>query len=357
MFGPFVTLLRLQLRILGNNRPACVVLICLIVAPLIPLPRSQLSVAGTCYVVYWHEDAWIQRLKSELEQRAEDGPPIEIVPVHRFVDEDDVIRYPPGTHSIQIRTPEGTRDHWVIWCWYSGSDPSVLDEPAAWFWEVTRDHFGDALPFEVKYSSLSTQIAPPFNLTNSWLSSLRRITPWSVALWLALVFCACYLPALSLGQQHESQAIVSLATTPVGWSGAVLATMLFYGVATILVAALVAQRVQNGLALLPLVLLATIAYLGVGLCIGCWTRSTASASGGVILYGLVSGAIAAGSYFTWSPLATVLRAFSVEASLFDYLRESNGQYKLVGMAGLLLSAILWQILALVGCWMRRHRGI
>lgn len=356
MFGPFMTLLRLQLRILVNNRPACVVLVCLIVAPLIPLPRPQLPATGTCYVVYWHEDAWIQRLKSEVEQRAEDGPPIEIVPVHRFVDEDDVVRYPPGTHSIQIRTPEGTRDHWVIWCWYSGSDPSVLDEPAAWFWEVTRDHFGDALPFEVKYSSLNTQIVRPFDFADSWLASLRQITLWSIALWLALVFCACYLPALSLGQQYESQAIVSLATTPVGWSGAVLATMLFYGVATILVATLVAQRVQNGWALLPLVLLATIAYLGVGLCIGCWTRSTASASGGVILYGLVSGAIAVGSYFMWPPLATVLRTFSVEASLFDYLREANGQYKIVGMAGLLLSAIPWQILAVLSCRIRRRRG-
>lgn len=357
MFGPFVTLLRLQLRILVNNRPACLVLACLVAAPLVPLPRSHTPAAGTCYVVYWHEDAWIHRLKSELEQRADEGPPIEIVPVDRFVDQEGLLRYPPGTHSIQIRSPEGTREHWVIWCWYSGSDPSVLDEPAAWFWEVTRDHFGDALPVEVRYSSLNPQIARPFDVADSWLASFRQISLWSIALWLALVFCACYLPALSLGQQHESQAIVSLATTPVGWSGAVSATMLFYTVATILVATLVAQRVQYGLALLPLVLLATLAYLGIGLCIGCCTRSTASASGGVILYGLVSGAIVASSHFLWSPLATVLRAFSVEANLFDSLRESDSKYKVVGMVGLLLSAILWQILAFLSCRMRRRRGI
>jgi len=326
-------------------------------APLIPLPQPQLPAAGTCYVVYWREDAWIQRLKSELEQRAEDGPPIEIVPVDQFVDAEGLVRYPPGTHSIQVRSPEDTRDHWVIWCWYSGSDPSVLDEPTAWFWEVTRDHFGDALPVEVKYSSLNPQIVPPLDLADSWLASFRQITLWSVALWLALVFCACYLPALSLGQQHESQAIISLATTPVGWSGAVLATMLFHGVISAIVAVLVAQRVQHGFALLPSVLLATIAYSGVGLSIGCCARSTASASGGVILYGLASGAIAAGAHFVWSPLATVLRTFSVEVSLFEYLRESDSPGNLASMAGLLLSAILWQILALLSCWMRRRRGL
>jgi len=356
MFGPFVNLLRLQLRILANNRPACLVLACLVVAPLVPLPR-QAPVTGTCYVVYWQEDAWIQSLKSDLERRARTDPPIEIIPVERFVDDDEVIRYPWGTHSIQIRPPEGARDHWVVWCWYSGSDPSVLDEPAAWFWEVTRDHFGNALPVEVKHSSLDPQILRPFDLAGSWLVSLRQITLWSVALWLALVFCACYLPALSLGQQLESRVIVSLATTPVGWSGVVWATMLFHGAMAILVAMLVAQRVQTGLVLLPTVLLATIAYLGVGLSIGCCTRSTASASGGVILYGLVSGAIAVAIHFVWSPLATVLRAFSVEVSLFDSLRRSDGQYEQVGMAGLLMSTVLWQILAYLSCWTRRRRGM
>jgi hypothetical protein len=357
MLGPVTNLLRLQLRILANNRPACLVLVCLVGAALVPLPRRALPPPDTCYVAYWQEDAWIERLKSEVDQRAPDQPLIEVVPAEHFADADGVIRYPPGAHSIQIRPPDGTHDHWVIWCWYSGSDPSVLDESAAWFWKVTRHHFPDALPVEVKYSPLQPQLALPRDLTDAWIPLTGGTRLWSFALWMTLVFCGCYLPALSLAQQHENRTIVYLATAPIGWWRAVLVTIFFYAALAIPVAMLVAQQAQSGLALGPLVLLGTVAYLGVGLCIGCCARTTASASGGVILYSLVGGAIAVGSHYTSFALEPVLRAFSIEANLFSSLRNVEGDRTLVGLSGLLLSAILWQMLAYLSCWFRRRQGV
>ncbi len=354
MLGPVTNLLRLQLRILANNRPACLVLVCLVAAALVPLPRCALPPADTCYVVYWQEDAWIERLKSELDQRTQNQLSIEVVSAEHFADADGVIRYPPGTHSIQIRPPEGPRDHWTIWCWYNGSDPSVLDECAPWFWKVTREHFGDALPVEVKYSSLQPQVVLPFDLTDSWAPLTEGTRLWSLVLWMALVFCACYLPALSLAQQYESRTIVSLATAPIGWWRAVLVTVFFYAAVAIPVVMLIAQRVQSGLALSPLVLLGTVAYLGVGLCIGCCARTAASASGGVILYSLVSGAIAVGSQYTSFVMEPIARALSIEANLFGSLRNLDGA---PALSGVLLSAILWQILAYLSCWLRRRQGV
>jgi len=307
-----------------------------------------------CYVVYWQEDAWIERLRSEVDRRAQNQPSIEVVPVEHFVDADGFIRYPPGAHSIQIRPPEDTRDHWMIWCWYSGSDPSVLDEPTAWFWKVTRDYFGDALPMEVRYSTLQPQFMLPLDLTDAWVPLAKGTRPWSFVLWMTLVFCACYLPALSLAQQHESRTIVCLATAPIGWWRAVLVTIFFYAALAIPMAMLVAQRVESGLALGLSVLLGTVAYLGVGLCIGCCARTTASASGGVILYSLVSGAIAVGSHYTSFVIEPVVRAFSIEANLFGSLRNVDSHHMLTG---LLLSATLWQILAYLSCRLRRRQGV
>ena len=358
MHGPFASLLRFQMRILANNRPACVVLACLAVASVLPMPQRKAS-SDTCYILFWQEDVWVQRLRTELETRTENEPPIEIVPAERFVGEDGLIQYPMGTHSIQIRPPERPGDHWTVWCWYSGTDPSVLDRPAAWFWKVTREHFGEALPLEVRYSALNVLFDWPGNVSSVWSDFSRRMGTWSFVLWMALVFCACYLPALSLAQQRESRSIVTLVTAPVGWSGAVLSIGVFYTGIAVVVGILLAQRVQGGLVLLPLVALATGAYLGVGLCIGCSARTVGSASGGVILYSLVSGATVVGCAFAPPAIEPVVRAFSVEANVFGALRDLHGERALAsaGMLGLLVSAILWQILGYVSCWVRRRCGV
>ena len=128
-----IALLRHEARSLWQNRTACVVLaLVLLTAVFLRVDghrRPQLP-EEVCYVLYWEADALVRHLAAEAAVAREQSElRIEVAPADRFADKDGIIRYPPGAHSIQLRSREGTsggpRDR-VIQYWYSGADPAAI---------------------------------------------------------------------------------------------------------------------------------------------------------------------------------------------------------------------------------------
>lgn len=288
----FFALLRHQLRLLSQNRSACLVL--LMFAALAACGRRiEEPTTPVCYILYWQDDPWIQRLKAELPTRSQ-RLAIEVAPVEQFVNEGGVITYPDGAHSIQLRPPTDQRDYWVIWFWYSGARAEVLNPVADWFWSVTQRRFGDRTPMHVRVSSLRPQL-PLLEIAGPVARSFVDRGQWKGPIvWAAIFFCGCYLPAMALVQQRENRTIYSLVTTPVGWDGVGLSTGVFYWALTAIVSLSLAIALGHrpGAGLGATVLLATAVYVAVGFTLGCWCHGTASASAGTLVYLTLAGGLA-----------------------------------------------------------------
>jgi len=169
-FGPITldslwTLVRHEARVLAQNQMACVViLLTLIAAAFVRIDRAKhpLTLREVCYVVYWQKNDWVRRLESAAE-RVDDSQRlrIEVVPAARLTGTDGTIRYPRGSHSIQLRPTQPTpneRGGWLIWYWYSGRDPSVLWPYAQWFQQVTLEHFSDGVRWREQASPLRPEL-------------------------------------------------------------------------------------------------------------------------------------------------------------------------------------------------------
>lgn len=352
--GPIVPLLHLQGRILWNNRTACAVLILLPLAGMFAGKQRPAVETNTCYVVYWQESAWVERLRAELPRWTGQGIRIVVRHVGQFVDDHGVVCYPRGAHSIQIRPPDETRPHWVIWYWYSGDDPQVLDGPVTWFWNVTNAHFAGEPPVQVRVSHLGTGI-PLLPVASISLDYLEGDSAKRFVVWTTLFFCACYLPALSLAHQRESSTILSLMTTPAGWRGPARATWLFHGGLTwgmALLAVFLLDIHGPVIHLLLALALAIVAYLGIAFVIGSWCGSTASAGAGLSLYLVLTGlAIGIGCYLPDHWVARVSQATIEIHILVDAASEHPGP-----ATESLLRLSIWALAAqLVGWQSFRHR--
>lgn len=290
--SPFLTLLRHQLRLLAQNRSACLVLLMLAVlavfAQRIEQPRRPV-----CYILYWQEDAWIKQLKDQLPPPAQ-RLGIEVASAQRFTNEHGMIEYPSGAHSIQLRPPTRDRDYWVIWFWYSGARADVLNPVADWFWSATQAHLDDSRRMHVRVSSLRPRSAV-FDIVPPAVQSCFAGGQWKgLIVWVAVFFCGCYLPAMALAQQRENRTLYSLVSTPVGWAGVGLSTSTFYFALTVVVSLSVAIALgyQADLGLWATILLASAIYVAIGLTLGCWCDGAASASAGMLVYLVLAGGFA-----------------------------------------------------------------
>jgi hypothetical protein len=346
--GPILALIELQLRMLTSNRAACLVLVLVVAAAALAGRQKPSPHEGVCYVLYWREDPWVARLRAEVPPPDRHGLRIAVRPVAEFADSRGLISYPNGTHSIQLRPPDESRRQWLIWYWYSGSNPEVLSDAVAWFWKVTQDHFCSEAPLEVRVSPLKPSIR--------WIDSVRMpldllSQEWTKRLFVfvGLFFCGCYLPALSLAQQREHGTIASLIATPVGWQGLALAMGLFHVALTVLVVAAVIAMVDLDVVPAELgfaVFLGAVAYLGVGLTLGSWCGSVASASAALTLYLLISGsAVAVAHVLPGHWTAPIARA-SLESNLLGALMNGAGG----GWATIVCRLAIWaSLMQLVGC--------
>ena len=161
-------LLRHELRLLLQNRVACVIVVAILATA--GMSRFDENFADhdprdTCYIVYWQEDDWVRRLQQAAQEvESPEGPHIRVVAVEQQIDAGGMIRYPPGSHSIQLRPhapgPDG-QERFLIWYWHDGDDASVLWPYAQWFWRVTREHFGPGIDWTERVSSLRPELVVP----------------------------------------------------------------------------------------------------------------------------------------------------------------------------------------------------
>lgn len=295
------TLVRLEARVLCQNRMACVVILFILIAATMlrfqeanQHPSSQ----EVCYVLYWQEDDWIRRLQTAARAaRKSGGLSIEVISVADLTGTDGVIRYPPKSHSIQLRPIEPTDDGrggWLIWYWYSGTDAAAIFPYLQWFQQVTHEHFNDRLRWHERASPMHPQLALFGHQTHVAIDSFLKPDRIGVALiWLTIFFAGCHLSKLSLAQGLATKTIHSLAVTPAGWNGPVIAIGLFYGsIAVVLATAVAAIQCPEALTSFRFwitILCATLSYLGVGLTIASWCGSVASASVGTVVYFAFSG--------------------------------------------------------------------
>jgi hypothetical protein len=286
-----LALVRHQLRLLAQNHCACLILVMFAVVAALA-PRIEPPQRPVCYVLYWQDDPWVERLRAELPQAGQ-AVDIEFVPAARFADREGVIAYPPGAHSIQLRPPVADREHWLVWFWYAGARADVLNPLADRFWSITRRHFGDQPAMDVRVSALGSRLAI-LDVAGPVVRSFVAKGEWKIPIvWGALFFCGCYLPAMALAQQRDDRTIFTLVTTPAGWAGVGLATCGFYFVLTLVLSLSLAMALGcgSGFGMSSPLLVAAAIYVAVGFTLGCWCNGTASASAGMLVYMAGAGAI------------------------------------------------------------------
>lgn len=316
-------LLTFELRLLAQNHFACFVLLAVLLAAGFTGMRHQdrqaTDPAGeTCYIVYWREDAlaqWLVQAAEELEtsrppatRGARRRPPrIKVVPVADVTGPDDGIRYPIGSHSIQIRplgretADDGMLARYQIWYWYDGADSRALWPYAQWFWRQVRAFENSravtpGLTFEETTSSLHPELViPGFEAQPFTLAALLEPERTEVALiWLLVFFVSCHLFVLSLAEARSERVLPSLVVTPAGWLQVLFAKQAFYGALAVFLTLLVSLLLNAGalgnLMTWQSLVAGVVMYLGVGLAIGATARSLTSASVAGIAYLVCAGA-------------------------------------------------------------------
>ncbi len=309
------------------------------------------SAQEVCYVLYWQEDDWIRRLQTAARLAKEsDCLSIEVVPAADLTGTDGIIRYPPESHSIQLRPIKPTddgRDGWLVWYWYSGTDAAAIFPYVQWFQKVTHEHFNDRLRWHEHASPMRPELDAFGHQTHVAVDSFLKSDRIGVALvWLTTFFAGCHLSKLSLAQGLTARTIHSLAVTPAGWCGPAIANGLFYGlVAVALATTVTAIQCPEALASLRFwitTLCATLAYLGVGLTIASWCGSVASASVGTVVYFAFSGVTyATACSLPPSVASTVAPLASADAAILSSMADFGLGFDTPIDGGVMLALVVW----------------
>jgi hypothetical protein len=365
--APLMALLRHELRVLCQNRMACLILLSLPTTVLVPRtwnpPRAN-PPRETCYIVYWKEDAFVRHLKSALRHSAPDGPPIAIVPVSQLAGRDGLIEYPAGSHSIQLRPLDSSvdgPDRRLVWYWYSGGDAGRLWSSARWFWGQAREHYGAGGSWEERVSALE----PGFNLPGLGERRLR-VDDWMtsrqleiVLLWASLHFAACFLPTLSLAEARAGRVLDTLVLSPLGSAGVARAQRVFYGLLAAGLCVLLVLALEPLALLRPALWLAVLGgvsvYLGVAYVIASRSRSVGAASTAGLVYLILSGAAYGAVSLLPAPLGPRLAPWScAEAAIAGMLSDVFVTVRsptASSVLPLVFWAVLWQ---LAGRWCYRR---
>lgn len=344
-----IALVRHELRILWQNRMACVVLaLTLLTAVFLRIDRGRAPTAArdVCFILYWNDDDFVRYLRGAiLDPQQTGGLRFEVLPAAAMTGTDGMIRYPPGSHSIQLRSPER-----VVWYWHSGSDPSAMWPHIEWFQRAALRHFGRRSDWQVETSPMQPELVVVGKQTRVTLDSLREPEVMDAALvWIVIFFAACHLPKLSLAESIANRTLVSIVVTPAGWGGQARAIQIFYGLLAIICAVVIAAVLRPSAlgsgAFWLAVTLASILYLGVAFAIATCCRSVAAASVGTMFYLAVSGMVyalvmGAAKVIGGAPATTLVP----EAGLFELIRQSGNDgsaLRPVTLAGLACWAVIW----------------
>ena len=340
---PTFAILQLQLRLLLSNLSACVTLVSLAMVGVWFGRVAPTTDQPVCYIVYWQDDAWVNHLRARLPH---DGPlKIELAPVQQFSDESGLVLYPRGAHSIQMRPPQAGLEQWTIWYWYSGDRAEVIEPAVRWFWQASREHWGDHLPIEVRSSSLEPS-NPLTNVASKLLPKSQGNAGLAGILVLAAMFFSCaYLQTAHLAEQIHDRVLPAILTKPMTlrqWLGAVSSFHFLIGV-VVVVPILWANEWPGGFSrAVSASVFIVVGSSGIAWCAAFWSRSVSHSISLILLYGFLSAIALASSLFI---TAIPVGALSAEWSFLSLLGDSQA----AGRAWMTLA--VWSVICVAaGAW-------
>ncbi|HYT88906.1 MAG TPA: ABC transporter permease [Gemmataceae bacterium] len=297
------TLLRKEVNRQLANRGGIALAVLLVVAALLMTFFSSDGVQGgsllggleTCFVDYGQEDAWIAHLRRnvppELRRR------VLFRNVSALADAGTTLAYPPGSGAIQVRSENvGGQTRYKVWLWHPGQDSTSLAVYEAWFWRESARFFQREAALVLEQSGQSTQAAtqlPEIAQERTRLSGgmdLRSSVTTALVLFSLFFSCVYLLPSL-MCEERERGVLLAQALSPATPREILAAKFLFYPVAGIVLAALIAGIARPAVLAQPffwlVVTVAAFGSLGIGLTIACLAKTQRTASMGALCYMLV----------------------------------------------------------------------
>ena len=280
-------LLRRECRRLLKN-PSAIMLVGLLIAISLLVatggtePQSEMQ----CWVVYWQDSDWIDRLKTMLPEREQ----IRIEPASSFRQVGEHLIYPKNSCAIEIRPPRsdsnGGSGPVRIYYRYPGKDPNVLMPYLRWFWPASIHYFGNPPPFVQQTLPIGVSqrksVTPLDSLQDSSVADLVTTEITATALlFVVQFFTCCHLLVSLTSQDRERGTLTALALTPVSIAEMLTARYLFHltislGASTAVLAILQPSALTQPLLWIVLVL-TSLGMMAVGTTIAtlCRTQTTA----------------------------------------------------------------------------------
>lgn len=279
-----------------------------------------------CYVEYAEETPFVKTLMKtvppNLQSRVLFRPRL-------AKDVDGLVTYEPGCGAIQIRTftdPESGRPGLKFWVWHPAGDPTAMAPYEAWFWKAARQalqmdaeaKLGTTLPAFAPGDDDLWAVRAAFKQLDEQAEAARKakngsappVTPVPVIaidrdalaakpldfrsaiatgmVVFALYFACVYLlPTLNC-EERERGVLLAQALSPASPLEILTAKFLFYPVAGILLAAVIAGIYRPAVLTTPFFWLACLAvaagFLGIGMTVAALARTQRAAFLGSMCY-------------------------------------------------------------------------
>lgn len=265
-----------------KNVPAIMLLGLLVALALLIATSRPRGRAGPppCLLVYWQDGPWIEYLRSAIPRDL----PIRVVSQSELRRVDNDIRYPRGTHAIELRPTRKGGAPAEIWYRHAGSDPNVLWPHTRWFWSATLQHFGNVPEFlEGTRRIGSRQVAVGIDSLESVTVSelLQTETMGTLLLFFILFFTCCHMLVSTTSQERERGTLLAIALSPATLVEMLAAKVLFHlslglSLSTITVAVLRASTLLEPLFWLSM-FFGAFGFISIGICVSALARTQATA--------------------------------------------------------------------------------
>ncbi|HMC11208.1 MAG TPA: ABC transporter permease [Pirellulaceae bacterium] len=250
-----------------------------------------------CFIDYWKDDAWVKHLRNHVP------PDLKRQIRFRQIDAntpDRALTYPVGAGAIQMRplTDANGQRSTKIWLWDSDSDGSALAPYELWFWRESARYFQEQMSQTRQANDpLNNSLSATFpGLVEHERSRLKggfdmRLSVTSGLILFAMFFSCVYLLPSLMCEEHERGLLLAQALSPASPLEILAAKFLFYPVAGVGLAALLAGISKPAVLANPffwlVLVVASLGSLGIGLTIACIARTQRTASMGALCYMLV----------------------------------------------------------------------
>jgi hypothetical protein len=251
---------------------------------------SLLGGVDYCFVDHWADDGWVSHLRAHV--------PPELRRHVRFrsvarLPHGAAITYPPGTGGIQLRvTGSGAQARYKVWVWHPGRDAAGMAVYEAWFWRESARYFQREAALVMEQAGQAGQFSEVSDAHSQLSGGADLRSSFSTALVLFALFFACvYLMPSLMCEERERGILLAQALSPASPQEILAAKFLFYPVAGMALAALLAGIARPAALAQPFfwlaLLVAALGSLGIGLVIASLARTQRAASMGALCYMLV----------------------------------------------------------------------